>query len=250
MRTPLIVGNWKMNTTRSDAHALAAACAELAASHRAVEVGIAPPAIWLEALVASHTASPLRVFGQNVGEVEAGARTGEIAAPMLREAGASGTLLGHSERRTIQGETDDLIATKVALATSLGLHLILCIGETLAEREAEQTIEVVDRQLRVGLGQVDSLDGIDIAYEPVWAIGTGLTATPDQAQDVHAHIRQALAERFGADAAASTRIQYGGSVKPSNAADLLAMPDIDGALVGGASLKPDSFAAIVEAANG
>lgn len=248
MRTPLIVGNWKMNTTRGDAHALATACAELAASHRSVEVGIAPPAIWLESLVAAHTASPLRVFGQNVGEVESGARTGEIAPTMLREAGASGTLIGHSERRTLQGETDALIATKVELATSLGLHVILCVGETLDEREAEQTFEVVERQLTVALAGVDSLDRIDIAYEPVWAIGTGRTATPDQAQDVHARIRALLADRFDAEAAASTRIQYGGSVKPANAADLLAMPDIDGALVGGASLKADSFAAIIEAA--
>jgi len=181
-----------------------------------------------------------------------GAFTGEIAGPMLKDLGCQTVILGHSERRHVFGEADDLIAAKVQAAFTFGLKPILCVGELLEERKADQTEDVVRRHVTTGFAGLpkDQAEQVVIAYEPVWAIGTGETATPDQAQEVHAFIRTLLADLYDADLAQAVRIQYGGSVKPENAGDLLAQPDIDGALVGGASLKADAFAAIIaEGAN-
>lgn len=247
MRTPLIVGNWKMHTTRSEALGLGEAVAAAAKAAPTVDVGVAPPSIWA-AGVRDTVGDAITVFGQNVNEHASGAHTGELSAGMLVDAGLGGTLVGHSERRHVYGESDATVAAKVTAAREAGLTVILCVGETLAEREAEETWAVVERQLSTGLASLASADGIVVAYEPVWAIGTGKTATSDQAQAVHARIRAWFADRFDASAAAALRIQYGGSVKPGNAAELLGMPDIDGALVGGASLTAESFAAIIEAA--
>lgn len=248
MRKPLIVGNWKMNTLRADAEQLTGAAVMAATHHEGgVDVGIAPPALWLSACVggAGHL---LSVFGQNAHQAESGAFTGEVSAPMLADAGADGVILGHSERRHVFGETDAVIADKVVAALEAGLRVILCVGETLEQRDAQQTTEIVLGQAAAALGHVSSLEHLVIAYEPVWAIGTGRTATPEQAQEVHASLRHWIDQRYGAAAAATTRIQYGGSVKPTNASELLAMPDIDGALVGGASLDATSFSGIIEAA--
>jgi triosephosphate isomerase len=247
MRKPWIVGNWKMNTTRGEAQGLAHAAVALAAElEEAVEIGLAPPAIWLRDVIDICTGSPVKVFAQNVGFLPSGALTGEISVAMLAEAGASGTLVGHSERREHFGDTDSLVGKRRELARSAGLLQILCVGETLEQRDAGETTDVVLRQLNGALAADADLTGLTIAYEPVWAIGTGRTATPEQAQEVHATIRGWLNETFGAESE-HVRIQYGGSVKGSNAADLLGQPDIDGALVGGASLLVDDFARIVRA---
>jgi triosephosphate isomerase len=247
MRKPWIVGNWKMYTTRAEAVSLARAVDAIAAELGGrVDVGIAPPFVWITEVAAA--VSTTRVFGQNAATEENGAFTAEVAPGMLRDAGAFGAIIGHSERRAIFGETDELIARRLERTVGAGLHAILCIGETLEEREAGRTAAVVLGQLETGLARVKSLEAITIAYEPVWAIGTGRTASPEQAQEVHAQIRAKVAELFGAESAQAVRIQYGGSVKPDNAATLLSMPDIDGALVGGASLKAESFGAILRAA--
>ena len=249
MRTPYIVGNWKMNTDLDGARDLAYAVAALAnEAGDAVDVGIAPPAIWLLRSLKAASDTPLHVYAQNAMDHESGAFTGEISPGMLASAGVYGVILGHSERRNVFGEDEETIGRKVALALDHDLAVILCCGEKLEQREAGDTWKVVKSQLEAGVAGLDSLDGVTIAYEPVWAIGTGVTATPEQAQEVHAMIRAWLAERFDALTAETTRIQYGGSVKPGNAAELLAQPDIDGALVGGASLKADSFGAIISAA--
>lgn len=246
MRTPLIVGNWKMNTDRAGAHTLALAVAELARGGKA-QVGIAPPALWLTDAVAA-VAGSVGVWAQNCSEKPNGAFTGELSVAMLASAGLAGSIVGHSERRALYGETSEAVGRKVAALRAGGLGAIACVGETLAEREAGQTLAVVLGQLEAAVAYVDSLDGVVIAYEPVWAIGTGRTATPEQAQEVHAAIRDALRGRFGAGAD-SVRLLYGGSVNGDNAATLLGQPDIDGALVGGASLKVPEFARIVAAAN-
>ncbi|MFT6397311.1 MAG: triosephosphate isomerase [Bradymonadia bacterium] len=244
MRTPIIVGNWKMNGTSAEADMLTTAAADVASD--AVEVGVAPPTIWLERAVRSK--GKALVFAQNCSEHPGGAHTGELSVSMLVNAGADGVILGHSERRHVYGETNARINAKVRAALSAGLMVILCVGEELVDRDAGTTWTVVERQLSTGLENVDSCASIVVAYEPVWAIGTGRTASPEQAQEVHAQIRGWLGNRFadGAD----VRIQYGGSVKPANAAGLLAMPDLDGALVGGASLKAETFGPIIEAARG
>lgn len=250
MRTPLVVGNWKMNTSADEARSLSAATAAAAAEHAgAVDVGVAPPAIWLER-VNAEAGDSLQVFGQNASQHAKGAHTGEISVPMLVDATIGGVILGHSERRHVYGETNAVIGAKVLAAQNAGLHVILCVGETLEEREADATWRVVSEQLTGGLTPDVTAESLTIAYEPVWAIGTGKTATAEQAQAVHAQIRGWLADRFSPEAAERIRIQYGGSVKPSNAAELLAMEDIDGALVGGASLTAESFAAIISAAAG
>ena len=237
-----------MNTLSSDARALAYSVAEKAKEFPDVEIGIAPPSLWSRTAVGAGESGPLLVFGQNASNKLSGARTGELSPAMWKSAGVNGVILGHSERRSIFGEDDALIAEKVALARQEKLDVILCIGESLEIRQAGNTLQVVLSQLKKGLSQLTKLDGVTIAYEPVWAIGTGVTATPEQAQEVHAAIRAWIRENFGEKAADSIRIQYGGSVKPNNAAEILAKPDIDGALVGGASLKLESFMAIVEAA--
>jgi triosephosphate isomerase len=250
MRKPFICGNWKMNTDRAGAAALAKATAKTAAGVRGVEVGVCPPAPYLEAVVAAAKGSPLAVGGQNMYFEPSGAFTGEVAGTMLKDLGCRYVILGHSERRHVFGETDDLVTKKVKAAFSFGLVPILCVGELLEERDAGRTEAVVRRHVTTGLRSLADREvrEVVIAYEPVWAIGTGRTATPQQAQEVHAFIRTLLADLYGADAAQAVRIQYGGSVKPDNTADLMREADIDGALVGGASLKADGFAKIVSEA--
>ncbi len=247
MRKPFICGNWKMNTTRAEAVALAEATAATAADVTAVEVGACPPACYLEAVLAAASGTPMVVGGQNMYFQEKGAFTGEIAGPMLADLGCTTVILGHSERRHVFGEPDDLISKKVHAAFACGLKPILCVGELIDERRAGETEAVVRRHVTAGLGGLTARQAADvvIAYEPVWAIGTGETATPDQAQELHAFIRTLLADLYDAPLAQTVRIQYGGSVKPENAHDLMAQADIDGALVGGASLNGDSFAAII-----
>ena len=250
MRKPFICGNWKMNTNRAEAVALAEATAATAADVPAVEVGACPPACYLEAVLAAAQGTPLVVGGQNMYAEPKGAFTGEIAGPMLADLGCTYVILGHSERRHVFGEPDDLLSKKVHAAFACGLKPILCVGELIDQRRAGETESVVRRHVTAGFEGLSEEQAADvvIAYEPVWAIGTGETATPDQAQEVHAFLRTLLADLYDADLAQAVRIQYGGSVKPENARDLMAQADIDGALVGGASLKADSFAAIISGA--
>ena len=248
-RRLFIAGNWKMNTSAASGVALAAALAERIGSLDAVDVGVAPPLVYLAAVGQALKGSRIVLMAQNMFYEDNGAFTGETSAEMLKDVGVRAAILGHSERRHVIGESDEWINRKVVKALGDGLDAVLCVGELLAERQADETVDVVSRQVKIGLEGVgaDAMGGVTIAYEPVWAIGTGVTATSDQAQEVHAMIRGLLADKYGADVAEATRIQYGGSVKPSNAAELLAQPDIDGALVGGAGLKVDDFAAIVQA---
>jgi len=247
MRKPFLCGNWKMNTDRAGAAALASASAKIAREVRGAEVGVCPPACYLEAVLAAAKGTPLAVGGQNMHVEAGGAFTGEIAGPMLKDLGCTYVILGHSERRHVFGETDELISKKVHAAFRFGLVPILCVGEKIEERQAGETQPIVRRHVTSGLAGLakDQARQVVIAYEPVWAIGTGLTATPQQAQEVHAFIRRLLASLYDADLAQAVRIQYGGSVKPDNTCDLMRQADIDGALVGGASLKADGFAKIV-----
>ncbi len=250
MLKPFVCGNWKMNTTAAEAVALAQAAVTAAQSAGdAVRVGVAPPAIWLTQVVEACRGTAVEVWAQNIGFLESGALTGEISAAMVRESGATGTIIGHSERRSLMGLTDEQVDKACQVALAAGLEVIVCIGETLQERDAGRTSEVVLGQLRAGLASYPStaLHRLTLAYEPVWAIGTGRTATPEQAAEVHGWIRSWLTERWGA-AADCVVIQYGGSVKPANAGDLLSQPEVDGALVGGASLDGASWTGIVEAA--
>jgi len=246
-RKPFVCGNWKMHTTRAEAVALAEGVARAAAEHPGIEVGVCPPACYIDAVVSAVGGTPLVVGGQNMYCEPKGAFTGEIAGPMLKDLGCTYVILGHSERRHVFGESDDLVARKVKAAFAADLVPILCVGELIEERRAGHTETVVRRHVTTALEGLprEQAARLVIAYEPVWAIGTGETATPDQAQEVHAFIRTLLADLYDADLAQAVRIQYGGSVKPDNAHDLMAQPDIDGALVGGASLKVESFAAIV-----
>ena len=244
-RKPLIAGNWKMNTTLAEAVALAKAMREPAkAADR--EVLVAPPFVWLTAVAAEIKGAGVMLAAQDVHHEASGAFTGAVSVGMLREAGCTHVIIGHSERRQLFGETDESVNRKTKAALKGGLVPIVCVGETLAQREAGQGEAVVGGQVRGGLAGIDAKDiaGTVIAYEPVWAIGTGKTATSAQAQEVHAFIRTVLAGMAGAAVAEVVRIQYGGSVKPDNGDELMAMPDIDGALVGGASLKADGFVRI------
>jgi triosephosphate isomerase len=249
MRRPLIAGNWKMHCTRAEAVNLLNDIATQIGSNPPADVAVAPP--YLAIALASETArpTPIKVGAQNCYFEPKGAFTGEVSLPMLKDAGATFVILGHSERRHVFGETDELVHQKLVAVLEAGLEAILCVGETIEERDGNQTLEVVKRQLSTAYEGMEASQAqrTVIAYEPVWAIGTGRTATPAQAQEVHQFIRQWLTERFG-DVAQEVRIQYGGSVNGDNAKELLSQPDIDGALVGGASLKADSFAAIVAAA--
>lgn len=252
-RTPLIAGNWKMNLGGSKGCELASALAKTAQAHTNVDVVVAPPFTALAAVaqIAEEAGGRLGVAGQNLYPKDSGAFTGEVSAPMLLEAGAKWVILGHSERREYFKESDEFVREKVAAALAAGLRPIACVGETLAEREAGKTLEVVTRQVDAFAKLLAEKPGVGvIAYEPVWAIGTGKVATPEQAQDVHAAIRARLRETLGQNVADQTRILYGGSVKASNAAELLGCADIDGALVGGASLEADGFSKIIEAAAG
>jgi triosephosphate isomerase len=249
-RRPLIAGNWKMNAGGPDAVPLATAVARIAADLDRVDVLLAPPNLVLAAVAAALDAAGGKVMtgGQNMSEHPSGAYTGEVSGGMLRDAGATWVILGHSERRQIFGETDAGVARKVAAAMTTGPRPIVCVGETLAEREAGATLEVIARQVSAVAGALARQPGFGaIAYEPVWAIGTGKVARPEDAQQVHASIR-ALLSRTSAGLAAGTRILYGGSVKADNAAALLAQPDVDGALVGGASLDAAGFGGILVAA--
>ena len=248
-RKLFIGGNWKMNTSRAEAAALAAALVERIGQVEAVDVAVCPPFVYLGEVAAALKGSRVRLGAQDLFYENDGAYTGEISAAMLRDVGCRHVICGHSERRHVIGESDELVNRKLIKALSDGLEPILCVGELLGEREAGQTTEVVSRQVKIGMEGIAKAEAerITIAYEPVWAIGTGETATPDQAQEAHEQIRRLLAELYDPAFADAVRIQYGGSVKPSNAAELLALPDVDGALVGGASLKADDFAGIVQA---
>jgi triosephosphate isomerase len=246
-RTPIIAGNWKMHKTVGEAFALASELRRELASVPEVEVVLAPPYTALHAVARILQGSTLQLSAQNCHYEPSGAYTGEISPPMLADVGCAYCIIGHSERRQLFGETDEGVNRRAHALQAAGIRPILCIGETLAEREAGKTYEVVERQLGAGLRGLDAEEvatGL-IAYEPVWAIGTGRNATPDQAQDVHAFLRGCLTKWYDAPTAAATRIQYGGSVKPGNIGELMAQPDIDGALVGGASLEADSFIRIV-----
>jgi triosephosphate isomerase len=248
-RKPFIAGNWKMHGRAGEARALAAGLKERLGGVTNVDVGIAPPFTALDTVHGEIAGTSILLGGQNLHEEPKGAFTGEISAAMLVEAGCQFVIVGHSERRQFFGETDAGVAKKLRAAAAAGLVPIVCVGETLAEREAGRTEAVVEGQIRGALtGLGDVAPGLVVAYEPVWAIGTGRTATPEQAEEVHAKIRGWLREILGAERAEATRIQYGGSVKADNAKTLLSQPNIDGALVGGASLDAASFEAIVLAA--
>lgn len=242
MRTPIVAGNWKMNLGADEAIALATGIAE-GCPHQGVEVIVAPVSIHLAGVVNAVAAAPVSVSAQNMHWAHEGAYTGEIAGPMLRELGIRHVLLGHSERRQHFAETDELLNHKIHSALEQEIHPIICIGETLSEREAGRTQAKVEFQVRAAYAGLtaDEARRTVLAYEPIWAIGTGKTASPQQAQEVHAFLREVLEERFDRETAQSIRILYGGSVKPQNFADLIAQEDIDGGLVGGASLKVESF---------
>jgi len=250
VRRNFVAGNWKMNTSLAEAVALARAVADGSAG-TAVDLAVAPPYVYLAAVADAVKGSGVAVSAQNMYFEAKGAFTGEVSAQMLLDVGCSYVILGHSERRHIMGESDELINRKVKAALAAGLNPILCIGELLEEREAGRTSAVCERHVTEGLAGVNASDmaRVTIAYEPVWAIGTGRTATPEQAQEVHAEVRALIGKLYGPDVAGALRIQYGGSVKPENAAALMSQPDVDGALVGGASLKADSFLAIAKAAS-
>ena len=253
-RKPFIGGNWKMNTDRAGAVELAGKLVERIGTFEAADVAVAPPSVYLEAVGAALSGSGIILAAQNAWYESDGAYTGELSTNMLLDVGCRVVILGHSERRHVIGESDELINRKVLKSLDAGLDVIFCIGELLEQRQAEQTTDVATKQVRIGLEGVarTCADGsalaerLTVAYEPVWAIGTGVTATPEQAQEVHAMVRKLLAELYDDGTAQAIRIQYGGSVKPANAAELLSQPDIDGALVGGASLKADDFEAIVK----
>lgn len=251
MRKKIIAGNWKMNIKPSETAALVKAVSEAAAQYGNVEVVCCTPAIDIPAAVAAAAGTPVGIGAENCHWEKSGAFTGEISTDMLLDAGAKYVIVGHSERRQYFGETDETVNKRARAAIAAGLTAIVCVGETLEEREAGRLVEVIERQMNVGLKDVTAADcaKLVIAYEPVWAIGTGKTATPDQAQEVHALIRATLAKLVGAEAAEGVRIQYGGSMKPGNAAELLAKKDIDGGLIGGAALKAADFAAIIAAGN-
>jgi len=247
-RTPLIAGNWKMHMTIAEAEAFVSALLPRI-SATAADIAVCVPFTALGAVVESARGSALEVYAQNMHEAPQGAYTGEVSAAMLTELDVHGTVLGHSERRQLFGETDKALQLKVPAALDAGLKPILCVGETEEERENEETERKLRHQVREGLEKVpaERLAEVVIAYEPIWAIGTGQVATAEQAQEACGFVR-ALVASFSEEAAEQVRVLYGGSVKPDNAAELLALHDVDGALVGGASLDPGDFAAIVDAA--
>lgn len=249
-RTPFVGGNWKMNTGLESGPELARGVAAGAADHAACEVAVFPPFPFLVAVGEALAGSSVKLGAQDCYFEPGGAFTGEVSLDMLKDCGVAVVLTGHSERRHVLGETDELVNAKTKAVLAAGLDCVLCIGEKLEQREAGQTDAVNERQLRAGLAGVSGADmaRVTIAYEPVWAIGTGKVATTEDAQDAHAKCRAVLADMFGDTVAKATRIQYGGSLKPANAAELLAQPDIDGGLVGGASLKAADFVPIIAAA--
>jgi triosephosphate isomerase len=247
MRTPVIAGNWKMFKTVHDAVVYTKEFRTMVKDATAIDIVVAPAFLAVHAVAEAARNSPVAVAAQDVFWEKEGAFTGEVSAAMVREAGAEYVIVGHSERRQYFGEIDQAVNRKTVAALAADLVPIVCIGETLEQRERNETMDVLDRQIKVGLDGLTGaqVSGLVLAYEPVWAIGTGRTATSQQAQDVHEHIRGRLRAWFGGDAAGACRVIYGGSVKPDNIAELVAQPDVDGALVGGASLDPRSFADIV-----
>jgi len=249
MRRKFIAGNWKMNKTAEEGAGLVREMVQELADTDSADVAVVPPFTALAAVAAELRGSHIELGAQNMHAEASGAFTGEISAGMLLAAGCKYVILGHSERRGLFGETDETVNRKLKAALEAGLLAIVCVGETLEAREAGRTEEVVFGQVKQSLADLDSKDmlKVTVAYEPIWAIGTGKTATPEQAQEVHAGIRNLLGETFGKACAETVRIQYGGSVKPGNAKAILAQDDVDGALVGGASLKAADFAAIVRA---
>jgi len=247
-RRPLIAGNWKMHTTIAEARQLAGAVVAAAGGMDDRDVMVAPPATALAAVAEVVAGSNVLLAAQNVHWQEQGAYTGEISPAMLKDIGAGMAIIGHSERRHIFKESDELINKRVLGALQYGITPVFCIGETLAEREAEQTLTVLEQQLRVGLAGVGLVDPVQlvIAYEPVWAIGTGKTATEEQAQEVHVFVRDTVGALFEKNIAPGIIILYGGSVKPDNIDVLMQQADIDGVLVGGAALQAESFARIIK----
>ncbi len=250
MRTPLIAGNFKMFKTIAETVAYVGELRALVTDVRGVEIAIAPPFTTIAVAAKAVEGSAIGVGGQNMHWEREGAFTGEVSAAMLREAGARYVIIGHSERRTLFGETNGAVNRKMHAALTGGLVSIVCIGETLDQRDRNETLAVLDTQIKDGLDGVtgEQLSGMVLAYEPVWAIGTGRNATPAQAGEAHFHIRQRLKQWFGLEASERCRVLYGGSVKPDNIATLIAQPDVDGALVGGASLDAKSFSAIINGA--
>ena len=254
-RKSFVGGNWKMNTSQDEAASLVRGVVDATAEHAgSVDVAVIPPFPYLLTVgaVLRERTSSVMLGAQDVWHQANGAFTGEVSCSMLADCGVKVVLTGHSERRHVIGEPDELVNLKTRAVLDAGLECILCVGEKIEEREAGQTDAVNERQIRAGLAEVtaEQMQRVTVAYEPVWAIGTGKTATPADAQDAHAKIRGLLGELYGAGIAEATRIQYGGSMKPGNAAELMAQPDVDGGLIGGASLKAGDFAGIVSAAAG
>ena len=251
MRRFLVAGNWKMNTNKASGEALAAALAQNSpASEDGVEVLVCPPFPYLTAIADKTSGSGVQLGAQDVYFEASGAFTGEVAVDMLKDVGCSHAIIGHSERRHVMGETDEVINKKVKAALAGGLTAVLCVGELLSDREAGQTEAVLDTQMAGGLADISEADAknVVIAYEPVWAIGTGVTASPEQAESAHEHLRKWVADRYTAAFSEQIQILYGGSVKPDNAEVLMGQSNVDGALVGGASLKPELFIPIIDAA--
>jgi triosephosphate isomerase len=250
MRTPFVAGNWKLNKTSDEAETLAQGVVDALLDVTGVEVAICPPFTALERVSGVVKDSVVGLGAQNLYWESEGAFTGEVSAPMLLTCGCEYVILGHSERRLFFGETDETVNRRLKAALSANLKPIVCVGETLGERQSDVTEQVVQTQVKGAFEGIspEEAQGVTLAYEPVWAIGTGLTATPEQAEAVHVFLRQVLAQFFNDDVAQAVRIQYGGSVKPDNATDLFGEDNIDGGLIGGASLEADSFAAIVKAA--
>jgi len=250
VREIIVAGNWKMNTTPVEGLALVKQLAGSVSGAQTVKIVVCPPATHLAPIVEALADSSIEVGAQNVHWEASGAYTGELSAEMILATGAKWAIIGHSERRRYFGESDVFVQKRAKRALQSGIRPIVCIGETLEERESGRTFDVIERQVQVGLEglTLTGKGGLVIAYEPVWAIGTGRTATPEQVEEAHLYIRSLLKEQFGETSASETVIQYGGSVTDENAAELMACPNVDGALVGGASLKVEKFALIVEAA--
>ena len=251
-RKVIIAGNWKMNKNASEGRALVEALKAQTAALENVEIVVCPPFTTIGAAVEAAAGSNIGVGAQNIHWAESGAFTGEISADMLKTSGVKYVIIGHSERRQYFGETDATVNARMKAALKAGLKVIVCVGETLEEREGNKTSEVIGRQIKEGFEGIAAADmaNVIVAYEPVWAIGTGKTATPEMAEETHKFIRETVSAIFGGDVAGALRIQYGGSMKPENARELVAQADIDGGLIGGAALKADSFAKLITEAIG
>lgn len=247
-RKIILAGNWKMNHTAAEGAAMVSELKGLVADVKDAEIVLCPPFSTIPAVVEAAKGTNIQVGAQNIAWAESGAFTGELSAAMLKDLGVDWVIVGHSERRQYFNETDETVNARTKAALAAGFKVMVCIGETKEEREDNITNSVCDIQLKRGLKDIsaEQMDNVVIAYEPVWAIGTGLTATPEMAQETHAACRASLAEIFSEDVAQKVRIQYGGSMKAANAAELVSQPDIDGGLVGGASLKADSFADLIK----